>query len=224
MTGTPAYLYYLFAVLMFAVSASSAVRLAGSVTGSHRMGWDLDLLHLFRGISMAGMFVPRWAFGANVVWESVFAVFLVWFVFMSVQSFRAFGIHLSHYLVHGVMSLAMLLMYFYGAGGLSRSPAVSSMSMSMSSGGHAAQSWLLLLLAVLLLISAVRTLGTGERGRSHHGAHPPVYSDPAVSDSGDVLVAERTATTTVARVGPLVEDAEHVVMCIAMAFMLILML
>lgn len=214
---TPSFLYYLFAVAMYVVSAISGLRLIEGIIRRRTVGWDIDVLHFFMGISMAGMFVPKWAFGADVVWESIFVIALVWFVTMSIQSFRAFGAHLSHYLIHAVMSVAMLLMYWYPGG--TGSSGSMSMGMSASSGSHSPQQALVFPIVLVLLISAVRTLGIGERGRSHHGAHPPVYSDPSV----DAVGHDAGAGASV-RLWPLVEDVDHVVMCVAMAFMLILML
>ena len=106
MTPTPAWLYYLFAVAMLAVAAYGLVLLAVSVRVRRSAGWDVDIAHLFMGVSMAGMFVTGWAFGPSAIWELIFTVLLVWFLVQSVQSVIAFGIHLTHYLIHAAMSFA----------------------------------------------------------------------------------------------------------------------
>ena len=130
MTPTPSWLYYLFAVAMLAVAAYGLVLLAVSVACRSTGGWDVDIAHILMGVSMAGMFVADWAFGPSAIWELIFAALLVWFVVQSIQSVIAFGIHLTHYLIHAAMSFAMLLMYVFPAA--TRSGAMS-MSMSMAS-------------------------------------------------------------------------------------------
>ena len=121
MTPTPSWLYYLFAVAMLAVAAYGLVLLPVSVAIRRTAGWDVDIAHIFMGVSMAGMFVAGWAFGPSAIWELIFTVLLVWFVVQSIQSVIAFGIHLTHYLIHAAMSFAMLLMYVFPAGARSRS-------------------------------------------------------------------------------------------------------
>ncbi len=113
MTPTPSWLYYLFAMAMLAVAAYGLVLLALSVALRRTAGWDVDIAHIFMGVSMAGMFVADWAFGPSAIWELIFTVLLVWFLVQSVQSVIAFGIHLTHYLIHAAMSFAMLLMYVF---------------------------------------------------------------------------------------------------------------
>ena len=116
MTPTPSWLYYLFAVAMLAVAAYGLMLLAVSVMARMTGGRDVDIAHIFMGVSMAGMFVADWAFGPSAIWELIFTVLLVWFVVQSIQSVIAFGIHLTHYLIHAAMSFAMLLMYVFPAG------------------------------------------------------------------------------------------------------------
>ena len=70
MTPTPSWLYYLFAVAMLAVAAYCLVLLAVSVATRRTAGWDVDIAHIFMGVSMAGMFVADWAFGPSAIWNS----------------------------------------------------------------------------------------------------------------------------------------------------------
>ena len=116
MTPTPSWLYYLFALAMLAVAAYGLVLLAVSVATRRTAGWDVDIAHIFMGVSMAGMFIAGWAFGPSAIWELIFTALLVWFLAQSVQSVITFGIHLTHYLIHAAMSFAMLLMYLFPAG------------------------------------------------------------------------------------------------------------
>lgn len=229
MTPTPAWLYYLFAVLMLAVAAYGLVLLVVSLSIRRNAGWDVDVAHVFMGTSMAGMFVADWAFGPSAIWELVFGALLVWFVVQSAQSLITFGIHLTHYLIHAAMSLAMLLMYVFPGGA---SSAAMSMSMASSSGARLNPA-LGSLLAVSFFASAVFTLASPVKGVSHHGRHSRAYamggagggSVDAPNGTPPAAAAAAASTRAVSLItAPWLEDASHVVMCIGMGFMLILML
>src|ERR1700722_18914447 len=181
--GTPIWLYYLFATVMLAVAAYSVGPLVFSLPGRHHAGRDVDIAHIFMGVSMAGMFVADWAFGPSATWELIFAVLLIWFVVQSIQSVIAFGIHLTHYLIHAAMSFAMLLMYVFPAA--TRSGAMS-MSMSMASSRSRIDPGLSLLLAFVFFASVIFTLASPNKGASHHGTHTPAY---AMSGAAGVTAA-----------------------------------
>jgi len=225
MTPTPAWMYYLFAVTMLAVAAYGLVLLAVSVAIRRSAGWDVDVAHLFMGVSMAGMFVTGWAFGPSAIWELIFTVLLVWFLVQSVQSVITFGIHLTHYLIHAAMSFAMLLMYVFPVGSTSR-----GISMSMASSSNARiDPGLSLLLAVAFFASAIFTLASPIKGVSHHGRHSRAYAMSGTG-GGTVEAPSGPAPASAARgamgliAAPWLEDASHVVMCVGMGFMLILMI
>jgi hypothetical protein len=226
MTPTPSWLYYLFAVAMLAVAAYGLVLLAVSVATRRTDGRDVDIAHIFMGVSMAGMFVADWAFGPSAIWELIFAVLLVWFVVQSIQSVIAFGIHLTHYLIHAAMSFAMLLMYVFPAG--ARSGAMS-MSMSMASSSARIDPGLSLLLAFVFFASVIFTLASPNKGASHHGTHARAYA-MSVATGGAVEAPGGQALTPNGRgavrliTDPRLEDASHVVMAVGMGFMLILMI
>jgi hypothetical protein len=221
MTTTPVWLYYLFGVLMLVVAAYSVVLSMSSLATRRPLGWDVDVSHLVMGLSMAGMFVTKWAFGASALWELIFSVLLIWFLVRSIQSIRRWGLHFSHFLIHAVMSFTMLLMY--------RFPTSASMgAMSMSARGVRLDPGLSFVLAFVLFGSAIFTLASPNKGASRHGTHSPAYatggagwgastSQPTeqISSAGSI---ERLLAT------PRLEDASHVVMCVAMGFLLILML
>jgi hypothetical protein len=226
MTPTPAWLYYLFAVAMLAVAAYCLMLLAVSVATRRTAGWDVDIAHIFMGVSMAGMFVADWAFGPSAIWELVFAVLLVWFLVQSVQSVIAFGIHLTHYLIHAVMSFAMLLMYVFPVGSTNRGV---SMSMAASSSSARIDPGLSLLLAFVLFASAVFTLASPKKGASHHGTHVRAYAmSGAAGGTVQAPGGQAPASTGRGAVGlitaPWLEDASHVIMSVGMGFMLILMI
>ncbi len=167
---------------------------------------------------MAGMFVAGWAFGPSAIWELIFTALLVWFLVQSIQSVIAFGIHLTHYLIHAAMSFAMLLMYVFPAGARS-----GAMSMSMASSSNARiDPGLSLLLAFVFFASAVFTLASPIKGVSHHGRHSRAY---AMSGTGwrDGRRSRRACPASAARgavgliTAPWLEDASHVVMASAWA-------
>ena len=225
--GTPSWLYYLFAVLMLAVAGYGSVLLLVSVPMRQVSGRDVDIAHIFMGVSMAGMFVADWAFGPNGFWELVFGVLLVWFVVRSLQSIQRFGLHVPHEGIHAAMSFAMLLMYWYPMG----ATAGSSMSMSMSASSSAAKldPGVGLLLAFVFFASAIFTLASPVKGASHHGRHAPALAMSGARGGSAAEGSQDGAARSIGRTEavvttPWVEDASHVVMCIGMGFMLILML
>jgi hypothetical protein len=228
MATTPQWLSDLFGVLMLAVAGYAAVLFMVTV-GFHRpAGWDVDIAHTLMGISMAGMFVGGWAFGSKVIWEFIFAVLLIWFLARSALSMLQFKLHLSHFLVHGVLSLAMILMYAFPGGTGDASMGSMSMSMPMPmSDASRLDPTVALLLALCFFASAVFTVGSSKKGASHHGSHVLAYvgvngGSAPQGRSGEghphALSLEGVVTT------PWVEDASHVAMCAAMGYLLILMM
>jgi len=222
--STPSWLYYLFGVAMLAVAAYCVVLLALSLMTNRPAGRDVEISHGFMGVAMAGMFVARWSFGSSAVWEIVFGLLLIWFVVQSIQSVQRFGLHLPHALIHAVMNLAMLLMYWYPMGATSASGA---MAMSHAGGGPKLDSGVAFVVAFILLASAVFTLASPNKGASHFGSHAPAWAmasaagpeaagDPVGGGSSALRVEHVVAT-------PWLVDLSHVTMCVAMGFMLILM-
>jgi hypothetical protein len=146
---------------------------------------------------------------------------MVWFILRSIQSVQRFGLHKPHEAIHATMSLAMLLMYLYP---IAATP--GALSMSTSSGAAKLDPGIGFLLAFAFFASAVFTLASPVKGASHHGTHVLAYASTAGEErkepptsSGNGASAVEAAFTT-----PWLEDASHVAMCIAMGFMLILML
>jgi hypothetical protein len=222
--SVPSWLYYLFGGLMLAVAAYCLTLLVLSVSTNRPAGRDVEISHVFMGVAMAGMFVGRWAFGRSAVWELIFGALMVWFIVQSIQSVQRYGIHLPHALIHAVMNFAMLLMYWFPMG----SSASGAMSMSMSaSSGPRLDPGLAFVVAFILLASAVFTLASPNKGASHFGSHAPAWAIASLAgsasggSSGDnpspALAVEGVVAT------PWLVDLSHVVMCIAMGFMLLLM-
>ncbi len=221
--GPPAWLYYLFGLVMLAVAGYGLALLAISVPMRQFVGRDVDVAHIVMGVSMAGMFVGRWAFGPNAIWELIFSILLVWFVARTLQSIQRWGLHLPHEAVHAAMSLAMLLMYWYPAGPAAR---LGAMAMSASPAAARLDPGLGFLLVMVLLASAVFTLASPAKGASHHGTHASDYLGGGRSAPSRLKITGGPSAGTVEALitAPWLEDASHVVMCIAMGFMLLLLL
>ncbi len=220
--STPSWLYYLFGVLMLAVAGYCLTLLVLSVAMNRPSGRDVEVSHLFMGVAMAGMFVGQWAFGRSAVWEIIFGILLIWFVVQSIQSVRQYGLHLPHALIHVVMNFAMLLMYWFPMGS---SPGAMSMS---GSSGPKLDSGVAFLVAFILFGSAIFTLASPNKGASHFGSHAPAYARAGAigaegpegrpeASSGAAVAFEAVVAT------PWLVDLSHVVMCVAMGFMLLLM-
>ncbi len=224
--GTPAWLYYLFGMMMLAVAAYCLALLVLSVPMHQSTGRDVDIAHLLMGVSMGGMFVGRWAFGPSGIWELIFGALLVWFVVRSLQSVQRYGLHIPHEAIHAAMSFAMLLMYWYPPTSTSTSTA---MSMGASSTGAKLDPGLGLILAMLFFGSAIFTLASPNKGASHHGTHVPAFvggspdGSRALEGTGG---GQATSVGTFESVltAPWLEDVSHVVMCVGMGFLLILMM
>jgi hypothetical protein len=229
MVGTPAGLYYLLAVLMLVVAAYALAFIVGSSLERWTVGRDVEISHLAMGVAMAGMFVPAWSFGPNLLWEVIFGALLIWFVVRALRSIQTWGLHVPHTAIHAVMSFAMLLMYWFPRGTLSR-----SMSMGTAAAGARMDPGLSFLLAFVLFGSAVFTVASPNRGASHFGTHcddrvrAPVADAPVADGpvSNVQLVQAPPAPTGVLRTiaTPTLLDASHVVMSIGMGLMLILMI
>jgi len=150
---------------------------------------------------------------------------MIWFIARSIQSIQEFGIHLPHYAIHALMSLAMLLMFAF-PGGASGGPA-PAMGMSETAGSRL-DPGLSLLLAFAFFASAIFTLASHSKGASHHGTHVPDYALVGAVD-GDGRVGDHAHVRPIGVLdkvvaAPWLEDASHVVMCVAMGLMLILMI
>jgi hypothetical protein len=116
-------------------------------------------------------------------------------------------------------------MYWFPMGGSSGSMSMS-MSMSMSSTRGAVDPGLVALLSLILCASAIFTLASPIKGRSHFGSHAPAYVDG--SRNARETGQSRSGTTPAVALdetfaAPWLVDVSHSVMCVGMAFMLVLM-
>jgi uncharacterized protein DUF5134 len=219
MMGPPAGLYYFFGLVMLAIAAYCLVLVANSFAVHRTVGRDVEIAHVFMGLAMAGMFVPRWAFGPNGLWEVVFGALLAWFIVLSVQSVQRYGLHVPHTVIHALMSLAMLLMYWFP-----RAAMAGTMSVSMAAHGHRIDPGVAFLLAFILLGSAIFTVASPNRGASHFGTHGPGHVKIRVNATADGSETGVVLKDAHGIASPWAADATHVVMCVAMGLMLLLML
>ncbi len=98
--------------------------------------------------------------------------------------------------------------------------------MAASSGGGRVDPGLAALLALILCASAIFTLAAPVKGRSHFGSHAPAYAvagaGRAGGGAGDPETAPILAVES-AVAAPWLVDVSHAVMCVGMAFMLVLL-
>jgi hypothetical protein len=226
--SVPPWLYYLLGLLMLAVAAYCLTLLVFGAATHRPAGRDVEISHLFMGVAMAGMFVGAWSFGPSALWECVFAGLAIWFLVACIQSVQRYGLHLPHALIHAAMNFAMLLMYWFPVGATSPSGA---MSMTPAATGGRLDPGLALVLAAVLCASAVFTLASPVKGRTHFGSHAPLYAvdghlgaSPSHARPGphDGIPPSTVGIEEIVA-APWLVDVSHVVMCVAMAFMLILL-
>jgi Domain of unknown function (DUF5134) len=248
----PNWLAAFFAVVMLAVTVYSGGRLIASRLWSRPNRVDIDVVHLVMGLAMAGMFVPALNPLPTRAWEAVFSAVAAWFAWRCMANAtghiagrppRPHANSSPHYPTHGVMALAMLYMYF----GLPAQPKAGATMMTSGATGMTADFvGLPLLFLVLLLGSGVWELDRAERSRRAALAQPVPRASreptPAVeliggprrerAGWGPVLTVAAAAQPHAADDGPGSDNclapglmtASHVVMCIAMSYMLVVML
>ncbi len=226
----PTWLAYGFAAAMVVVSVYCIGRLVFASRFHRIIHRDVNIAHVLMGVAMTGMLVPRWSFGSPLLWELVFGVLAVWFLGSSIRFVHRHGLkgadqdhvhHLSHRLIHMVMSCAMLYMYWLGA---PMSGPLPAMSMGSAS-GSAGDPGLTLLLMAVLIGSAVWQLDAITR---FPAPGPVLAGVTALSDGASTeanAVAERVQDEAAQRLlAPRLEIGCHIVVCVATAYMLVLML
>lgn len=230
----PTWLAYGLAVLMVAVSAYCIGRLAVAKRWGRRNHVAVNISHILMGVAMVGQLVPRWKVLPSGLWEVIFGVFAVYFLALGVRFVRQHGLtgtdtdhlhHLSHYLIHMVMSCAMLYMYWLGMPIM----VASEMSTSMMSGPPAGlgDPGLTFFIIVILFASAIWQLDAITE------FSPRQLALGVVGDGGGAAGTAGTVRGGDDRVGrpheqqwlaPRLEVACHIAMCFTMGYMLILML
>lgn len=182
------------AVLLLAVSAYSLVELAGAIRRRTRDDADINVSHLLMGVAMAGMLNASWNFVSNPVGEIVFGVLALWFAALIVLSRTGRGGHARHVLHYPVHLVMAGAMVYMYWLAGSTGTGGSMMSMTPTNGDPL----FTFLFTIALFVSAAVTLNATSR------------TVVGVERSGNVLA--------------LTERVSHVLMCLGMAYMLILML
>ena len=224
--ATPHWLPYTFAVVMVGVSVYCIGRLVLAAPLGRRNHYDVNVAHVLMGFAMVGMLVPSWNLIPVGLWELTFGVLAVYFLAQSVRFIRAHGLagtddhhvhHVTHGLIHMLMSLTMLYMYWLGM------PLTTSStgSMAMMSGPPhgVGDPFLTFLLIVLLLVSAVVELnGIGRFAVAQHATLA------VANGAGGVAPAAGEEPAGEERwLAPRLEVWCHIAMCLTMAYMLVLM-
>jgi uncharacterized membrane protein (DUF485 family) len=228
---------------MLIVAAYSVGRLVAARAWSRPIHRDVDVAHVLMGTAMAGMLVSVLNPIPSGVWELVFSALAVWFVWRCYQFLVNQGsetyyhehVHrLSRRVIHLVMSLAMLYMYMAMVPSKARSG--GSMAMGAATGTTANLAFLPATFVLALAVSAIWQLDA--IGRFSSSARP-IRRSPAVSRVGSPPSSsewEKVSQVPIdepafdgnakapAWLAPRLEAGSHIVMCVTMAYMLILML
>ena len=239
MVPQPTWVAYSFAVVMVAVSVYCIGRLLVAKRWDRRNSYDVNVSHVLMGLAMAGMLVPRWNLVPNGIWVTVFAAIALWFLRLSVRFVRQYGItgtdnghvhHVSHYLIHMVMACAML--YMYGVGSSAGSGGV--MVMGPATGARPSYLPLSFFFIAVLFGSAVWQLDTLGKfsPRTLALAASPAPTSLVSAGAGEARADREVAVGDRASLGageprwlaPRLEIGCHICMCVAMGYMLVLML
>jgi hypothetical protein len=153
MTG-PSWLADTLAVVMVVIAAYCFSRLVAAWRWQRRTDYDVDGVHVFMGVAMAGMLVPRlnpfWDSG----WEVIFGAATAWFAWQTIRGYRnelAVGrrwvvYHFQHVVACGAMLYMFLAVAPARAGG-----SASGMAMGGSSGSATRFPTLALVLTLALV-------------------------------------------------------------------------
>jgi hypothetical protein len=221
----PVLILDLLAAVMLLVAAYCAARLAVVRRLRRTLHHDVNLAHVLMGVAMAGMLVPALNVLPDGLWEVVFAGLAAWFTWRSGSFISRHGltgrssdrIHgISHYLTHLVMSCSMLYMYLAGV------PASADRAVGMAMGpaaGTADFVALPLFFVVVLTASAVWHIDALSRFTPTRVALVASTSWPTSAPSTLPGAEEEPRW-----LAPRLEMGCHIAVCVAMAFMLVLML
>jgi hypothetical protein len=230
--GGPAWLPDGFAAIMLVTAVYCLGRLLFARLWERSMHYDVNIAHVAMGVAMAGMLVGRLQSLPTGVWEGVFGVLAVWFLGRTVRFVAVRGVwgwdgdgvhHVSHYSTHLVMAAAMLFMFLDGMSSIAHAPGSKAIAGGMSASGMAGNSasagatLLPMVFVLALVVSAVW--------------HADGMTRFAVRRPGSGNVARRgikggpgalTVAPTRPQLAPRLESVGHIVMCVTMAYMLVL--
>jgi Domain of unknown function (DUF5134) len=229
-----------FAAVMLVVAAYSAGRLVAAAAWSRPTHADVDTAHVLMGVGMAGMLSAALNPIPDGVWEVVFGAVVLWFVVRCWRFVTSHGLegrdddhvhHLSHYLTHLLMAGAMLYMEVVAVRGTGASRD-AGMAMNGASGTAADLAFVPLLFVVVLFASAVWEVDGIQRFSPGAVDRPaPVAALAGRNGAGSAgalvveeLVGEEAVPDSRPWLAPRLEAACHVAMCVAMGYMLVLLL
>ncbi len=220
---------YLFAAVVFAVVLYSLGRLFAARYLHRHNHDDVSIAHVLMGIAMIGMLIPRWNVISSGLGEVLFAVVAIYFAVVAarVRAGRTpWGgddrFHSTyHPLVHLLMACAMLYMYWLGMP--ITGPLASTMAMgafSTRAGGPA----LTLLIIVLLVVAAVWLVDSiTTYAPSRRLVLSGAGAGASASASAEQEAVAPSADSIRPWLAPRSEISCHVAMCIAMAYLLVVM-
>ena len=239
----PDWLADFFTSVMIIVAAYAFGRIVASRLWSKQTHLDIDITHLLMGVAMAGMLVSDLNPIASGVWEVVFGAMSVWFVWKCYTFIASRGFegrdddhvhHISHYVTHLVMALAMLWMYIAPANPMG------------TAGDFLALPVVFLVVLIASGIWELDGIGRFSRAPSTDGqpalavavAGPPTVSGAtkgALSDSFPHSESQESRSSAEGNeaspvissgqwLAPRLQAASHVAMCITMCYMLIVMI
>jgi hypothetical protein len=221
-----------FAAALIVVGGYCLARLVAVVPLDRQTHVDVNVGHVLMAVAMTGMLVPGWRTLPDGVWGAVFLAVGLWFLGRVAWIVTRHGIarlsgpdglHARHYAVHAVMAFSMVYMDAVArtvpggsGGGMAMGPRVGVPSLT-------------LLFMVVLLASAAWQLN----GIQAFAAGPRVVGAGAMAGTSGLAVGERASVGAGAPSGPgtpeerpwlapRLEVGCHIAMCLAMAYMLVL--
>jgi hypothetical protein len=219
MTASPVWLTHAFAIVMIAVSAYCIGRIVLAVSLGRRNRYDVTVAHALMGLGMVGMLVRGWTAVPDGLGVAVFAALAGYFLVRAVSLARTYlpvggGVHrVVHALVHMVMALTMLYMYWLIAAEPVRLPVRAMVGPPRGAGDPS----LTLVLMVVLVASAIWELDATGRFASLH------VVTPAATPAGTSTAVVTTHLDTERWLAPRLEAWCHIAMCVTMAYMLAVM-
>jgi Domain of unknown function (DUF5134) len=236
----PSWLAGLLAAVMIATAVYCVSRLAAAWRWRRLATYDIDAGHVFMGVAMAGMLVPRLDPFREAGWEAIFGVAAAWFAGRAVREYlgtragrrppshHAHHGHHPHYLHHVLASGAMVYMLAYAAGpvGATAGAAVADRAMPGMAGAPQAAAGLLPLTLGLALALIAGMMWAVDRVLASPG---PVTSLGPIASGAPVAAAAAAALGNLVRpagppISPRLAACCEIVMGVTMSYMLITML
>lgn len=218
---------------MVVVSLCGLGRLYLSQRWSRRIHKDVTASHVLMGVAMAGMLVPSWNVVPDAIWEPTFAAIALYFLVSSAWFIARHGLdgtdvghvhHVSHYSIHMVMACAMLYMYWLGMPVTTPSSTTMSMSGPPSGVGDPGLTFFLIVVLLASAVWQVDSIGRFATKRAFALEGTGLTSQPgARSAVGPEFENSELAPQDQIWLAPRLQIASHIAMCLAMAYLLVLM-